>query len=136
MKWDKDQQIAILENPVSDLTLEALRKSLINNAGDNSIESAERLIDIMQDSELVGMISSDREDVDYAATSFVPMSVLYPKVKMSTPPVSLLKSKLISHKVPNIVADKVVKYVDFLNFKHHVAALVLVFFLIEKFRNA
>ena len=133
--YDQAKQIDILKTSVHSDILEDIRRNLLSVAGDTEDKAALRLLDILHTTALKGLLSSDLEDLVITETDVVPIRTIFTHVKLITPPVPSLRGALSSEGIPHIVAHKVLRYVDFLNFKHHISALVICFLLIYKYRN-
>lgn len=132
--YSQAKQIEILRAPVVHPLLNNLRKSLLSVAGSTEEKAAWRLLDILHDTAIKGLLSSDLEDLEESLETLVPLSTIFNFVKLVTPPVPALQGALVSSGIPHILSQKLLRYADFLNFKHHVAALVMMYLLIYKFR--
>lgn len=133
--YDEAKQIEILLTPVADNLLEDLRKSLITIAGSTEEKAARRLLGIIHDTALKGLLSDVLEDLETEETDFISMKIIFEHMKLSTPPVPALRGKLQKEGLPHILASKVMRYADFLNFKHHIAALAICFLLLYRLRT-
>ena len=132
--YSQEKQIAILRQPVANTLLNKLRKSLLSIAGATEEKAAWRLLDIAHDTALKGLLSSDLESLEESTETQVSIKTIFDFVKYVTPPVPALQGALVESGIPYVVAQKLLRYVDFLNFKHHVAALVMMYLLLYKFR--
>jgi hypothetical protein len=134
MIFTQAEQVEILKGPSRSRLVEKMRAGLMQACGDDEDAAAARLLQVLNDSALVGLIYTYLDRTEFEAVATAPMTTLYVKSKVLTPPSASLRKELLGAGVPLPVVGRVLNFMDFRNFKHHVAALVLVVFLVEVFK--